>query len=99
MSVTITMPALGESVTEGLVTCWLRATRSSRTSPARGLHQVDTEIPAPASVVLPLTGLWPAWPPGGLLRLLHPSRPRLLLRHPRLLLRHLLSRRATRTHT
>lgn len=56
MSVTVTMPALGESVTEGTVTRWLKAVGDTITSDEPLLEvstdKVDTEIPAPASGVL-----------------------------------------------
>lgn len=56
MSVTVTMPALGESVTEGTVTRWLKAVGDTITVDEPLLEvstdKVDTEIPAPASGVL-----------------------------------------------
>lgn len=56
MSVTVTMPALGESVTEGTVTRWLKAVGDTITADEPLLEvstdKVDTEIPAPASGVL-----------------------------------------------
>ena len=56
MSVSVTMPALGESVTEGTVTRWLKAVGDVITADEPLLEvstdKVDTEIPAPASGVL-----------------------------------------------
>ncbi|MFM1916732.1 MAG: Dihydrolipoyllysine-residue acetyltransferase component of pyruvate dehydrogenase complex [Actinomycetota bacterium] len=56
MSVTVTMPALGESVTEGTVTRWLKSVGDTITADEPLLEvstdKVDTEIPAPASGVL-----------------------------------------------
>ncbi len=56
MSVTVTMPALGESVTEGTVTRWLKAVGDTIVADEPLLEvstdKVDTEIPAPASGVL-----------------------------------------------
>ena len=56
MSVSVTMPALGESVTEGTVTRWLKAVGDTVTADEPLLEvstdKVDTEIPAPASGVL-----------------------------------------------
>jgi 2-oxoglutarate dehydrogenase E2 component (dihydrolipoamide succinyltransferase) len=56
MSVTVTMPALGESVTEGTVTRWLKQVGDTVTADEPLLEvstdKVDTEIPAPASGVL-----------------------------------------------
>ena len=56
MSVSVTMPALGESVTEGTVTRWLKAVGDTITADEPLLEvstdKVDTEIPAPASGVL-----------------------------------------------
>jgi 2-oxoglutarate dehydrogenase E2 component (dihydrolipoamide succinyltransferase) len=56
MSVTVTMPALGESVTEGTVTRWLKAVGDTVVADEPLLEvstdKVDTEIPAPASGVL-----------------------------------------------
>ena len=56
MSVTVTMPALGESVTEGTVTRWLKAVGDTVAADEPLLEvstdKVDTEIPAPASGVL-----------------------------------------------
>ena len=56
MSVSVTMPALGESVTEGTVTRWLKAEGDQVTADEPLLEvstdKVDTEIPAPASGVL-----------------------------------------------
>jgi 2-oxoglutarate dehydrogenase E2 component (dihydrolipoamide succinyltransferase) len=53
---TVTMPALGESVTEGTVTRWLKAVGEQVTEDEPLLEvatdKVDTEIPAPASGVL-----------------------------------------------
>jgi 2-oxoglutarate dehydrogenase E2 component (dihydrolipoamide succinyltransferase) len=56
MSVSVTMPALGESVTEGTVTRWLKAVGDTITADEPLLEvstdKVDTEIPAPASGIL-----------------------------------------------
>ncbi|WP_073218104.1 2-oxoglutarate dehydrogenase, E2 component, dihydrolipoamide succinyltransferase [Streptomyces sp. NBRC 110465] len=56
MSVSVTLPALGESVTEGTVTRWLKAEgeRVEADEPLLEVStdKVDTEIPAPASGVL-----------------------------------------------
>ncbi len=56
MPVSVTMPALGESVTEGTVTRWLKAVGDTITADEPLLEvstdKVDTEIPAPASGVL-----------------------------------------------
>ena len=56
MPVTVTMPQLGESVTEGTITRWLRAVGDTVTADEPLLEvstdKVDTEIPAPASGVL-----------------------------------------------
>ncbi|WP_134324436.1 2-oxoglutarate dehydrogenase, E2 component, dihydrolipoamide succinyltransferase [Cumulibacter soli] len=56
MSVSVTMPALGESVTEGTVTRWLKAEGDQVTADEPLLEvstdKVDTEIPAPASGIL-----------------------------------------------
>ena len=56
MSVSVTMPQLGESVTEGTVTRWLKAVGDTVTADEPLLEvstdKVDTEIPAPASGVL-----------------------------------------------
>ncbi len=56
MSVTVTMPALGESVTEGTVTRWLKDEGDTVVADEPLLEvstdKVDTEIPAPASGVL-----------------------------------------------
>ena len=56
MSVSVTMPALGESVTEGTVTRWLKAVGDTVAADEPLLEvstdKVDTEIPAPASGVL-----------------------------------------------
>jgi len=56
MSVTVTMPQLGESVTEGTVTRWLKAVGDTVVADEPLLEistdKVDTEIPAPASGVL-----------------------------------------------
>ncbi|MFC5906386.1 biotin/lipoyl-containing protein, partial [Streptacidiphilus monticola] len=56
MAVSVTLPALGESVTEGTVTRWLKA-EGERVEVDEPLlevstDKVDTEIPAPASGVL-----------------------------------------------
>src|ERR1700749_4628009 len=56
MSVSVSMPQLGESVTEGTVTRWLKAEgeRVEADEPLLEVStdKVDTEIPAPASGVL-----------------------------------------------
>ena len=56
MSVSVTMPALGESVTEGTVTRWLKNVGDTVVADEPLLEvstdKVDTEIPAPASGVL-----------------------------------------------
>lgn len=56
MAVNVVMPALGESVTEGTVTRWLKAVGDQVTADEPLLEvstdKVDTEIPAPASGVL-----------------------------------------------
>lgn len=56
MAVSVTLPALGESVTEGTVTRWLKSVGDSVEEDEPLLEvstdKVDTEIPAPASGVL-----------------------------------------------
>jgi 2-oxoglutarate dehydrogenase E2 component (dihydrolipoamide succinyltransferase) len=56
MSVSVSMPQLGESVTEGTVTRWLKkeGERVEVDEPLLEVStdKVDTEIPAPASGVL-----------------------------------------------
>ncbi|MGO3084428.1 biotin/lipoyl-containing protein, partial [Ancrocorticia populi] len=56
MSVDIKMPALGESVTEGTVTTWLKAVGDTVEQDEPILEvstdKVDSEVPAPASGVL-----------------------------------------------
>src|SRR6478672_613602 len=56
MTVSVTMPALGESVTEGTVTRWLKQEGDNVQADEPLLEvstdKVDTEIPAPASGVL-----------------------------------------------
>src|SRR5919206_1522012 len=56
MPTSVTMPALGESVTEGTVTRWLKAGggRVEADEPLLEVStdKVDTEIPSPASGVL-----------------------------------------------
>ncbi|MFD5565815.1 biotin/lipoyl-containing protein, partial [Kitasatospora griseola] len=56
MAVSVTLPALGESVTEGTVTRWLKAEgeRVEMDEPLLEVStdKVDTEIPAPASGIL-----------------------------------------------
>ncbi|MFY9332076.1 MAG: biotin/lipoyl-containing protein, partial [Candidatus Nanopelagicales bacterium] len=51
MSVSVTMPQLGESVTEGTVTRWLKQVGDTITADEPLLEvstdKVDTEIPAP----------------------------------------------------
>src|SRR5919201_1929936 len=56
MSVSVTMPRLGESVTEGTVTRWLK-TEGDQVEADEPLlevstDKVDTEVPSPASGVL-----------------------------------------------
>ena len=56
MSVSVTMPALGESVTEGTVTRWLKQVGDTVAADEPlveiSTDKVDTEIPSPASGVL-----------------------------------------------
>src|SRR6202142_694674 len=56
MSVSVLMPQLGESVTEGTVTRWLKKEGEQVTADGPLLEvspdKVDTEIPAPASGIL-----------------------------------------------
>src|SRR5947207_6551910 len=56
MAVSVTLPALGESVTEGTITRWLKAEGEHVEADEPLLEvstdKVDTEIPAPASGVL-----------------------------------------------
>ncbi|MER7974045.1 biotin/lipoyl-containing protein, partial [Streptomyces sp. NPDC096080] len=56
MAVSVTLPALGESVTEGTVTRWLKAEgeRVEADEPLLEVStdKVDTEIPSPAAGVL-----------------------------------------------
>ncbi len=56
MSVSVTMPQLGESVTEGTVTRWLKKEGEHVTADEPLLEvstdKVDTEIPSPATGVL-----------------------------------------------
>ncbi|EIV96479.1 biotin/lipoyl-containing protein, partial [Frankia sp. QA3] len=56
MSVSVTMPRLGESVSEGTVTRWLKqeGERVEADEPLLEVStdKVDTEIPAPASGVI-----------------------------------------------
>src|SRR5438874_7152401 len=56
MPVSVTLPALGESVTEGTVTRWLKAEgeRVEADEPLLEVStdKVDTEIPAPAAGIL-----------------------------------------------
>src|SRR6187551_3101624 len=56
MSTSVTLPALGESVTEGTVTQWLKQVGDSVETDEPLLEvstdKVDTEIPSPASGVL-----------------------------------------------
>ncbi|MCF8557557.1 MAG: 2-oxo acid dehydrogenase subunit E2, partial [Candidatus Nanopelagicales bacterium] len=56
MSVNVTMPALGESVTEGTVTRWLKAVGDTVAVDEPLLEvptdKVDTEIPSPVAGVL-----------------------------------------------
>ena len=62
MPVSVTMPRLGESVTEGTVTRWLKqeGERVEADEPLLEVStdKVDTEIPAPASGVL--SSIWSA---------------------------------------
>ncbi|MFE2570387.1 biotin/lipoyl-containing protein, partial [Streptomyces mirabilis] len=57
MAVSVTLPALGESVTEGTVTRWLKAEgeRVEADEPLLEVStdKVDTEIPSPAAGVGP----------------------------------------------
>src|ERR1700739_2395298 len=56
MSVSVTMPQLGESVTEGTVTRWLKKEGELVTADEPLLevstNKVDTEIPSPATGIL-----------------------------------------------
>src|ERR1700733_1951542 len=56
MSVSVSMPQLGESVTEGTVTRWLKkeGDRVERDEPLLEIStdKVDTEIPSPAAGIL-----------------------------------------------
>uniref|UniRef100_UPI0040563B5A biotin/lipoyl-containing protein n=1 Tax=Streptomyces sp. SID1121 TaxID=3425888 RepID=UPI0040563B5A len=56
MAVSVTLPALGESVTEGTVTRWLKEVGESVEADEPLLEvstdKVDTEIPAPVAGVL-----------------------------------------------
>ena len=56
MSTSVTLPALGESVTEGTVTRWLKqvgdAVQADEPLLEVSTDKVDTEIPSPASGVL-----------------------------------------------
>src|SRR3954451_13855903 len=56
MATSVTMPALGESVSEGTVTRWLKQEGAQVTADEPLLEvstdKVDTEIPSPASGVL-----------------------------------------------
>ena len=56
MATTVSMPQLGESVTEGTVTRWLKAVGDTVTADEPLLEvstdKVDTEIPSPVSGVL-----------------------------------------------
>ncbi|MDQ1621333.1 MAG: hypothetical protein QOE19_3902, partial [Actinomycetota bacterium] len=56
MSTSVTMPALGESVSEGTVTRWLKQEGDQVNADEPLLEvstdKVDTEIPSPASGVL-----------------------------------------------
>ena len=56
MSVSVTMPALGESVTEGTVTRWLKQVGDTVAADEPLLEvstdKVDTEIPSPAAGIL-----------------------------------------------
>ncbi|MCW2491380.1 MAG: sucB, partial [Frankiales bacterium] len=56
MPVSVTMPRLGESVTEGTVTRWLKQEGDTVTADEPLLEvstdKVDTEVPSPASGVL-----------------------------------------------
>ncbi|MEV5350746.1 biotin/lipoyl-containing protein, partial [Streptomyces achromogenes] len=60
MSVSVTLPALGESVTEGIVTRWLKEVGEEVAQDEPLLEvstdKVDTEIPSPAAgVILEIT--------------------------------------------
>ena len=56
MSVSVTMPALGESVTEGTVTRWLKQVGDTVAADEPlveiSTDKVDTEIPSPAAGIL-----------------------------------------------
>src|SRR5437867_2415503 len=56
MSVSVTMPALGESVTEGTVTRWLKSEGDHVEADEPLLEvstdKVDTEVPSPAAGIL-----------------------------------------------
>ena len=56
MPVSVTMPALGESVTEGTVTRWLKSVGDTVAADEPlveiSTDKVDTELPSPASGVL-----------------------------------------------
>ena len=56
MSISVTMPQLGESVTEGTITRWLKNVGDHVTADEPlveiSTDKVDTEIPAPASGIL-----------------------------------------------
>src|SRR5487761_1387139 len=56
MSVSVVMPQLGESVTEGTVTRWLKKEGEHVTAdeplPEVSTDKVDTEIPSPAAGIL-----------------------------------------------
>ncbi|HEV8024643.1 MAG TPA: biotin/lipoyl-containing protein, partial [Candidatus Nanopelagicales bacterium] len=56
MPVTVTLPQLGESVTEGTITRWLKAVGDTVAADEPlveiSTDKVDTEIPAPAAGVL-----------------------------------------------
>ena len=62
MAFSVQMPALGESVTEGTVTRWLKQEGDTVTEDEPLLEvstdKVDTEIPAPASGVLTKIIAW-----------------------------------------
>src|SRR3977135_996431 len=56
MAISVQMPALGESVTEGTVTRWLKqegdTVEEDEPLLEGSTHKVDTEIPSPAAGVL-----------------------------------------------
>ena len=75
MPITVTMPQLGESVTEGTITRWLKNVGDTVNADEPLLEvstdKVDTEIPSPASGVLLVKTLWAAVAYAGLALTLH----------------------------